>query len=156
MRKVWLLLLFLIAIQPSLAENGKISPVGQHTDEWGSTATVSIVELGRDSYLAITINNPREEGDATAIITKNEVERVITMCEDGAKNKRKVKRGEFEVLDGLPGEKEELHVVLVTLDGQNTIAVLQAKSDGRERGYILDRKSVKGLNDLLKKAAKEL
>lgn len=156
MRLLALLFMIVLASQPSLAESGKVVPVGEHTDIWGSTAVVSVVELGRDTYLAITIRNKGKEGDATAIVTKNEVKRVIDMCERGAKNKHKVKEGSFEVLDGLPGENEELHVVLVTLDGKTTLAVLQAKEDGRERGYILDRKSAKGLNALLKKAAKEL
>lgn len=157
MRLLCLFSLLLLVVSSAHAEGGKMSVVGSAPDSWGSTATVSVVELGRDSYLAITISNAGKEQDATAIVTKGEVRRVMDMCSKGAKNRRKVKADSFEIIDGLSGGgEEELHVVLVTLDGKNTIAVLQAVEHGRERNFVLDSKSVTGLNSVLKKAAKKL
>ena len=147
--------LFLL-INPSSAEEGAFQVIGTSKDMLGSEATVGTVNLGRDKYLAVSIKNQGLPDGATHIILKNEVSRLLKMCQKGASNQQKLKKGVFKILDNLAGDQESLAVVRANPEGQVSMTILQITQHGRERNFVLTPKSWSGLKANIKKASRQL
>lgn len=150
--------LFVLAVLtgPSVAESGTMTVVGQSQDANGTTATVATVQLGRDRYLAIGLEHADGEQGATQIILKNEVPKLLKMCDEGARTRIKTKKNSFKILDSFPGEGQSLAVVRANLEGQLPITILQINEDGRERNFVLNPQTWKKLRANIKKAQSKL
>ena len=114
MKRLLFLILFL-SIQGALAETGKIEIVGHAVDKMGNRSTVSIVELGRDRYLALSIKNDDKPEDATFAVVKREVDRLLEMIEKGARTRKNLSEGDLEILDSLGGGDSGLAVIRLHL-----------------------------------------
>jgi hypothetical protein len=148
-------LLFLLLCIPTLAAPGEMTVVGYSQDEFGNKIAVTLVELGRDRYLAVGIEGADKAQGATAIILKNEVPRLLKMCEKGADLKNSMKTGQFQIVDSFEGD-QSLAVIRANPEGDATVTVIQITEDGRERHFLLNRKTWPALRENIKKAQKKL
>ena len=155
MKRLLFLILFL-SIQGALAETGKIEIVGHAVDKMGNRSTVSIVELGRDRYLALSIKNDDKPEDATFAVVKREVDRLLEMIEKGARTRKNLSEGDLEILDSLGGGDSGLAVIRLHLSPLGNLTVLQVTEDGRERQLILDQDTWKALDPLIRRAERGL
>ena len=151
--EILFLLLFLPSI--SLAESGKLSVVGTCQDGFMTVATVAVVELGHDRYLAISVKSNDKAKESTHLVTRTEVDKLIKMGDAAAHDKSKVKEGEFVILSSFAGNNEGIAFVRAKVDGV-TLTALQVTEDGRENGFWLKPKSWQKLRTLIKQGKRKL
>lgn len=145
--------LLLLASGGAVADEAAYRQLASFSDPFGNICSAWRADIGGETHYLLKIKSSDSGMEATVVLSPEEWEKTEQAVERAVTERRRLKKGEFRLLETV--RPEAVQTVAVNLTGSNTITILQVLEKDNDPGIVLDRSTLREFKKLVTKVERE-